>query len=343
VHFCEKLKLLVADLFRQASLDPRLLDERVKDCKRVEEKIRERGTSVDSWPELHAMGDLAGVRAVFRYRDEVERAAEVLRPEFQIHADQAYGYRDHLDPRQFGYSTWQLTVSLDPKRASATELREHCEKRGEIQLRTLLQHAWAEHSHSFHYRTPGIRPVEIERRLARLAALVEMADHELLGLRGDIQRLRADYYRLVRRGAYGKIDLNLDSLEIYLELNPLTEVLQSIRSLEYDDSGGVPPPGNIAMFVKYAIESGFSTIKDVRQLARSVAKRGDDLIRIRDETIARGITEGPAAEPLEILIFLLILDHDRAAQLLQGSSGDFGPRVTDAILAARRTKSNHPS
>lgn len=315
-----------------------MLDERVKDCKRLEEKVRERGTSVDSWSELHAMGDLAGVRAVFRYRDEVERAAEVLRPEFQIHADQAYGYRDHLDSRQFGYSTWQLTVSLDPKRASATELREHCDKRGEIQLRTLLQHVWADHSHTFHYRTPGIRPVEIERRLARLAALVEVADHELIGLRGDIQRLRTEYRKLVRRGNFGKIELNLDSLGIYFEFYPLDEVHQFIRSLEYDDSGGVPAPGNITMFIKYAMTSGLSTIKDVRQLARSVENRHEDLSRIRDETIARGIPEGPAAEPLEILIFLLILDHDRAVQLLQESPGDFGPRITDAILAARRAK-----
>lgn len=323
----------MADLLRQASLEPRFIQTRLKSRDRLERKIRERGTSVDNWTELHAIGDLAGVRAVFRYRDEVEKAASALREEFEVHADQPYGYVD-LDPRQFGYTTWQLTVSLDDNRCSRTELSEHRDKRGEIQLRTLLQHAWAEHSHTFHYRSFGSRPADIERRLARLAALVEIADHELLGLRGDLQRLQLEYKSKVRRGAFAKIELNLDSLEMYLNAYPLDDVFEVARSVQYDETG-VPPPGDVAMFVKYANASGLSTIADVRALARSVAKRRADLERIRLESLANKVEGGPSAQPLEILIFLLILDSTEAAELLERSPGDFGPKMTRAILAAR--------
>lgn len=330
----------MADLLREASLTPRYIEKRVKDRDRLEQKIRERGTSVDNWAELHAIGDLAGVRAVFRYRDEVEQAAAALRSEFKIHADQPYGFID-LDPRQFGYTTWQLTVSFDHNRCSRTEFREHRDKRGEIQLRTLLQHAWAEHSHTFHYRHFGSRPLEIERRLARLAALVEVADHEMLGLREDLRRLQNEYKAKVRRRAFRKMELNVDSLESYLDAHPLDDVFDIARSVQYDDSG-VPPPGDIAMFVKYATMSGLSTVADVRSLARSVPKRRSDLERVRGEALDNNVEGGPSAQPLEVLIFLLILDSKEAAELLERSPGDFGPRMTRSILAARLSKALPP-
>jgi len=48
----------------------------------------------------------------------------------------------------------------------------------EIQIRTILQHTWAEIEHDKNYKYSGVLPDEIERRLNLLSAVLESADNE---------------------------------------------------------------------------------------------------------------------------------------------------------------------
>jgi len=60
----------------------------------------------------------------------------------------------------------------------------------EIQVRTILQHAWAEIEHDLVYKSPADIPFRVRRRFASLAGLLEIADREFESLRQDEMAVR---------------------------------------------------------------------------------------------------------------------------------------------------------
>jgi hypothetical protein len=58
-----------------------------------------------------------------------------------------------------------------------------------VQLRTVLQHAWAEFEHEIRYKgvVPAEHAAELDRRFTLAAGLLELADHELTAIRQTIQ------------------------------------------------------------------------------------------------------------------------------------------------------------
>src|SRR6185503_1723451 len=62
----------------------------------------------------------------------------------------------------------------------------------EVQIRSILQHAWAEIEHDIGYKSPRALSYPTRRSFARLASLLELADIEFTRLRAEV---RADEER----------------------------------------------------------------------------------------------------------------------------------------------------
>jgi hypothetical protein len=95
---------------------------------------------------------------------------------------------DQMEEDKVGYLSVHYIAKLDDNR---TKLREnqifkdmHCE----IQVRTLLQHAWAEIEHDRNYKFGGVLPKEIKRRFFLAAGTLEMVDREFQSLSDDIDK-----------------------------------------------------------------------------------------------------------------------------------------------------------
>ena len=59
--------------------------------------------------------------------------------------------------------------------------------KAEIQIRSILQHAWAEIEHDLGYKSKHAIPLPIRRRFSRLSGLLELADQEFDGLRSNLR------------------------------------------------------------------------------------------------------------------------------------------------------------
>ena len=108
-------------------------------------------------------------------RDDVEAVAALLAEQLPVLDDRDFGELTASQGR-FGYASRHLQVEIESRVV-------------QVQLRTVLQHAWAEFEHDIRYK--GTVPVEhaseFDRRFTLAAGLLELADQEFSAIR---ERLR---------------------------------------------------------------------------------------------------------------------------------------------------------
>jgi hypothetical protein len=78
---------------------------------------------------------------------------------------------------------------LDPDEVSDAALEPLRGQQFEVQIRTVLQHAWAEFEHDIRYKgtIPDAHAPDLDRRLTLAAGLLELADREFSTIRDRLQ------------------------------------------------------------------------------------------------------------------------------------------------------------
>lgn len=107
-----------------------------------------------------------------------EKYRNLLRENFIIDAGNSFNAKNNLQENQFGYLSSHFVVSLNNGRRELPEWKEYADYKAEIQVRTVLQHAWAAISHELEYKKTYEIPNVLKRKLFRLAWLIELADEE---------------------------------------------------------------------------------------------------------------------------------------------------------------------
>ena len=87
---------------------------------------------------------------------------------------------------QVGYRSVHYVACIKSNRTRLPEYQECKGIKFEIQIRTLLQHAWAEIEHDRNYKFSGELPSEIKRRFYLVAGSLELLDREFEQLSQDI-------------------------------------------------------------------------------------------------------------------------------------------------------------
>lgn len=181
---------LLKELLTAGSLRFHSVSHRVKSDSSVKRKLAEKGSTYDSLSDVQ---DLLGIRVITFFPDEVDKAAAIITNEFEIDTQNSVDKRQLLDPDRFGYLSLHYVASLSSDRVKLTEHSRFDGVRFEIQVRSILQHAWAEIEHDLGYHSPGAIPDSVRRRFSRLAGLLEIADDEFMTLRDEV----SDYQRSV--------------------------------------------------------------------------------------------------------------------------------------------------
>ena len=136
------------------------------------------------------------------------------------------------------------------------------EMRFEIQMRTALQHVWANMQHDTGYKTEVEIPMEYQRSLNRLAGMLELADEQFSRIRKEINDYRRNVQSLVASGNFDEVPLNGDTFRSYCELRPFQRLAEKIATINqaelYDDS---PMP-----YYKVLLYLNMKTIGDVERV-----------------------------------------------------------------------------
>jgi putative GTP pyrophosphokinase len=121
---------------------------------------------------LDEITDFAGVRVVCHYEADAVQIAGAIRGEFNVveHVDKTLG----LGVDKMGYGGAHFIVTLG-SRYSGARYDGINDLKCEIQVRTVLQDAWAMISHQLSYKNEESVPPRLQRDLNNVSALLEIA------------------------------------------------------------------------------------------------------------------------------------------------------------------------
>ena len=217
---------LIADLLRGAGIRVHSVTNRVKRRQSLERKL---GRGEAKYAALANVTDVVGLRVITYFPDEVDAVAEVIEREFEIDPENSVDRRATLEPDRFGYLSLHYVAAIGPTRRELAEWAQYGAMRFEIQIRSILQHAWAEIEHDLGYKSPGSIPRPVRRRFSRLAGLLEIADEEFAKLRDDIRQYEAQVVADVARRP-DTTGIDQESLLAFAKRSPLIKELDSAIS-----------------------------------------------------------------------------------------------------------------
>jgi predicted RNase H-like nuclease/ppGpp synthetase/RelA/SpoT-type nucleotidyltranferase len=185
-EYAEQLPSLQAATDRYVRLVTALLDDaginylnvtgRAKSVASFAAKASRSAAGAPAYPDpLRDITDQVGVRVITYLRRDVDAVAELLSEQFTVLVDRDLGLEAAREGR-FGYASRHLLLGSGDPAGSAYVGGQ----RLQVQVRTVLQHAWAEFEHAIRYKgtVPEEHAPDLDRRFTLAAGLLELADRE---------------------------------------------------------------------------------------------------------------------------------------------------------------------
>lgn len=132
-----------------------------------------------SYKTIYEFDDLMTIRILTFLEDETRYIAEIIQGEFKVLRDFSKTGTVR-DPKHFGYACQKYLARMLDSRLEWIEYRRFREFKLEIQIRSMLQHTWAEVQEVLYpsHRLAHMAP-ELLRDGARVVGFLELADREL--------------------------------------------------------------------------------------------------------------------------------------------------------------------
>jgi len=129
---------------------------------------------------LRDITDQIGVRVITYVHGDVDAVAQLLADQAVVLDDRDMGQETASEGR-FGYSSRHLLLDMDAALSAGQPVQ--------VQIRTVLQHAWAEFEHDIRYKgtIPEEHVPDLDRRFTLAAGLLELADREFSQIRDRLQ------------------------------------------------------------------------------------------------------------------------------------------------------------
>lgn len=215
-HFCDEDKISIHSI-----------TYRIKEFESFFEKIERK--SYDNPAEQ--IEDFCGVRIVCFYPNDLERISNIINSEFQIL--ESIDKTANLEADRFGYRSHHYIVKIKKDWSNAPNYRGLEDLKVEIQVRTILMHAWADIEHKLAYKKKEDIPQEFRRKLYQLSALLEIADSQFQELKNTKENFKSSL--IIDNEGEKEFDTNkemsLDSLQAYLDFNFPDRTRMEVNSL----------------------------------------------------------------------------------------------------------------
>ena len=246
----EKLRQTLAD----AGLLVAAIESRVKGYDSLAGKLELKGHKYSSLADLT---DILGLRVITFYIDDVDKVASAVERLFDIDWENSVDKRKIHEIDSFGYLSLHYICKVPD-----------FPYRFEIQMRTLLQHAWANMDHDTGYKSGVEIPKRYMRNMSRLAGMLELVDDEFSKIRIELTDYRRRVQALVRSGNLDEVPIDGDTFRSYLELEPFNQLNKRIAAMNQAEIQEVSLMPYLAIFKAI----GLKTLGDISNLIRDYSE-----------------------------------------------------------------------
>jgi len=192
----------ISNLLKSENIDHLGVHARTKALESILNKLERKG-----YQTTEELTDICGVRIIAYIESDVDRICALISNSFQIHQDKSIDKSSELQINEIGYRSVHYICELGKARVSLPELRQYNGITFEVQVRTVLQHAWAEIEHDRSYKFSGKLPLEIQRRLNLLAGTLEIVDREFNTLAREVDAHKERTKTAVQSGDFRDVEL----------------------------------------------------------------------------------------------------------------------------------------
>ena len=229
-----KVKATLEKVFKKSGLIVAAIESRVKTEESLAGKLELKGSKYASLADIT---DIVGVRVITFYIDDVDKVASAVERLFKVDWENSVDKRKIHEIDSFGYMSLHYICSMDG-----------FTYRFEIQMRTVLQHAWANMNHDTGYKSGVEIPLEYRRSLSRLSGLLELADEQFSEIRADLADYRRRIQALVASGNLSEVPLDGDSFRSFLNTRPFDPLNRRIASMNQAEIQEVSLMGYLEVF-----------------------------------------------------------------------------------------------
>lgn len=329
-QFTEKNVLLLRDIFKE-NIDFQAVEHRTKDLDSFEEKV-DLPEKEQKYADFSDVTDLCGIRIICYLNEDADRISRRLKDIHEIDEHNSVNKDEQLDINQFGYRSRHFVVQYDAQRAALEENALFVGLKAEIQVRTILQHAWAAIDWKLRYKNSAETPKELRRRVFRVSALLELADDEFSSLSSSVSKLREDYRAKLESGDF-EIGVDRESIDLFLaenvEFEPLVKHVKAAGfSIAPNHPSARDPYGG---FISTTTSAGFTTINQLKTQISKVVKDG----RFKEIFDAWSLPERPpklVVSRAGLARLALILSTEKSVALRLTDELPFGEKLQEAVI-----------
>ena len=204
-------------IIRQQGIYVTAIEGRVKKEESLKGKLELKGSK---YATLADITDIIGLRVITFYIDDVDKVASAVERLFEVDWENSVDKRKVHEIDSFGYLSLHYICS-----------RPGFPYRFEIQMRTVLQHAWANMNHDTGYKSGVEVPRRYLRNLSRLAGMLELVDEQFSQIRSELTDYRRRVQALVASGNLDDAPLDGDTFRSFLDLDPFGQLNRRIAAV----------------------------------------------------------------------------------------------------------------
>ena len=304
-------------------------EHRVKTEESLRGKLIRKG---DQYSSLSDITDILGGRIITYFSDEVDFIGEKMQQYFDIDWVNSCDKRALIKADTFGYLSVHYICYLKQDEGYDENLTN---KPFEIQIRTVLQHTWAQINHDMGYKSEFGVPRQIVRELSRVAGLLEIADDKFVEVHNYMTQYTSQTREKIANDEADTVLVDIVSLKEFIahskNMQSFMAELQDISGaeIEYTSAEG------------YISQLNFFKIKTIGDLEAFLKKNHDLAL-----SLAKEVLEGSELDILSSNTGLLYLcraalvsgsyDEEEIKEFLALSTkAERLPRAVKSILAAR--------
>lgn len=176
-----KLEVLNDELSVKNQRNPiEMIKSRVKKPMSILEKLQRRGFEVSLESMRENLDDVAGIRIICSFLDDIYEVAEMLVRQDDV---KVIAVKDYIkNPKPNGYRSYHLIIEVP---VFFTECKRNM--RVEVQIRTIAMDFWASLDHQLKYKKDLRDDSEISQELKQCADVIAQTDAKMLAIRQKIE------------------------------------------------------------------------------------------------------------------------------------------------------------